>query len=751
MTLVQFIRLLKDHAVLLIMVPLLVSSSVYFFMDDSNRSYSTYSRVYTGFASGYSLQNNAQRDFYGIKTKFDNFFENTKSRSTREEVLLRTLAYYLSKDSISERDMSIDNQRLFNQVFTEKLKSKFVVKNSVENTYLNLVAYYHKDFENEVYLLLNSRESVLKDLFGSEKMASLEARQEGTSDLIVLNYESKDAGVTYEIMQVALKVLLSKVKVIKSAESNDVVKYFMEEVKKAQKKLDDAETELGNLLTENSITNYYEQTKWLASRNEDFVVAYQKEKLGLAASEAAEKEAEVTMGISNGIKFKTSSVLTLRNAIREINSKIAELQLANQLNLRVSQGADSLPVAKPKENNGAKLNALTRELAEKELALKTEIDEMLAMKNTTTGIQMKDVASRWLEAVIMVEEYKARIYQYIQFEREFEATYARLAKLGSKIKQLERKIAVYEKDYLDLVASLNDARLVEENVQMSSSLKIVDQPFYPVDAEKSKKMMVIIVGGLAGFILCLTILILMDYLDNTIKTPERLRQFTTLNLVGGFPLLAKKDTNEDHVLHTRLIKQMATFVNYSYYDNKSAVAAVPFVVLFFSTRQQEGKTTLIHRIAGELIKAGESTLEISCNLDGFSVKGDDAERHYSYPTNVYDMNIDVLLELAQIEKSKYRYLLLEIPAIIGNDLPIQLIRNTHLSLLVSKANRIWNKADSMALANYSKITSKPVGSILNGVMVDELESIIGEIPKNRSAFRKLVKRLANLQFTSKIF
>ena len=97
----------------------------------------------------------------------------------------------------------------------------------------------------------------------------LVATQEGTSDRVLINYECTDAGIAYNTVKIALKVILDNAKSIKYAESDNVVQYFLRESEKAAIRLAKAEEELSILMTNNNIINYYEQTKWIASRNED--------------------------------------------------------------------------------------------------------------------------------------------------------------------------------------------------------------------------------------------------------------------------------------------------------------------------------------------------------------------------------------------------------------------------------------------------------------------------------------------------
>ncbi len=718
---------------------------VLFLMKDEPRNYLTTTTIYTGFASGYSLKNSERRDFYAIKTKFDNLFESIKSRTTREEIILKTWAFYLVQDSISKKDMSFENQLIFRELLSNKLRNKLVVSSNEEEVYNRLYNYYSKNFNNEIYHILNSSESPFHDYFGLEQLSSIDATQEGSSDRVLISYETNDPGVCFHTTRIALAVIMDNVKTIKSAESDDVVNYFIQESKIAHSKLDAAELELSELMTKNNVINYYEQTKWLASRKEDFQVAYQSEKLKLAAAKAAEKEAEHKMNMGKGLLQKKEEIFDLRQQIASLSSKIAFIEIDKSITPKSSQPIKSLP-------NNINLNKHRSDLLGLKDKLQSQIEQLYLLGHTSNGIKIEKIATTWLDAVIAVEEYTARIYQYIQFSKEFEITYTQFASLGSKIKQMERKISVLEKDYLDLLASVNDSKLMKQNIALSSNLKIIDPPFYPVNAEKSKKTMLVILGGIAGFILTLSLLILLEFLDTTIKTPDRANLLTGCYVAGGFPLLNKKIVPLYRELFSLLTNQIATYINYNYYQTKGKDD--PFVVIFMSTRSGEGKTQLSQLIARDLRIAGEPTLVLSpgsIERSYFLSHQDKDNIEYNIPKNICDIPINSKEIIGNYQLENYRYVFFEIPAIIGSDLPIQIIKEADLSLLILKANRNWNKADSMALESYTKITAHQISGVLNGANVDSLESIIGEIPKKRSSFRKKMKKWAKLQFKQNQF
>ena len=91
----------------------------------------------------------------------------------------------------------------------------------------------------------------------------------------------------------------------------------------------------------------------------------------------------------------------------------------------------------------------------------------------------------------------------------------------------------------------------------------------------------------------------------------------------------------------------------------------------------------------------------------------------------------------------YQYIFLELPALLSSEYPAKLAVSADLSLLICRATRTWNKADDEVLNVFKANSKQTVFSMLNGTNVDNLEGIIGEIPKKRSWISKFIKRVIN--------
>ncbi|MFC2102762.1 LysM peptidoglycan-binding domain-containing protein, partial [Bacteroidota bacterium] len=98
MTLIHFINILQRRILLIILVPVILAASVFIFTRKQARSYQSETTIYTGVGSGYSVQQNSNRDYLSTNIAFDNLINLINARQTLEEVSIRLLAQELLLD-----------------------------------------------------------------------------------------------------------------------------------------------------------------------------------------------------------------------------------------------------------------------------------------------------------------------------------------------------------------------------------------------------------------------------------------------------------------------------------------------------------------------------------------------------------------------------------------------------------------------------------------------------------------------------
>ena len=89
------------------------------------------------------------------------------------------------------------------------------------------------------------------------------------------------------------------------------------------------------------------------------------------------------------------------------------------------------------------------------------------------------------------------------------------------------------------------------------------------------------------------------------------------------------------------------------------------------------------------------------------------------------------------------------PALLYFNYPAELIANADIDILVCRSNRTWSDADESAISNLREACGSKLKIIVNGVNLNEIESVLGNLPKKRSKFRKKIKSIFQFQFLSK--
>ena len=109
MSLFALIKLIRANLTTLLLIPVVMGLLVTILTQDSPQAYTTKAKVYTGIASGYSIesQQNASFNFFAINNAFDNLIDLIKSRSTLEETALRLYALHLIQDEAAPILISI--------------------------------------------------------------------------------------------------------------------------------------------------------------------------------------------------------------------------------------------------------------------------------------------------------------------------------------------------------------------------------------------------------------------------------------------------------------------------------------------------------------------------------------------------------------------------------------------------------------------------------------------------------------------
>ena len=109
MKLFDFIKLVLKHKILLVIVPILIGALVILLTSNPNRKYYSQTILFTGLASGSSIDMDKSFNYFATNIAFDNLINIINSRETQEEVAIRLLSQHLLLKEPNERYISKKN------------------------------------------------------------------------------------------------------------------------------------------------------------------------------------------------------------------------------------------------------------------------------------------------------------------------------------------------------------------------------------------------------------------------------------------------------------------------------------------------------------------------------------------------------------------------------------------------------------------------------------------------------------------
>jgi uncharacterized protein involved in exopolysaccharide biosynthesis len=902
MTIIGLLRLLRKHMILLLFTPILLAGLVIYFTKNPSFTYSSETTLYTGLASGSSVEMGKSISYFATNTDFDNLINVIQSRQTQEEVSIRLLALHLmlpepdpryisqksfnylrkitpsyvnsivlkSKDQINSNKlnnptalpdsvshikksqktlylqhavkdsetlysisrqygMNIKQLKELNGIPENRIKTGQILKvfkhidginstlndstfdinhpdtafsfsnlyassketrmfpasvdeSAYEQTVKNLTDLYNSNDTNFVSHLIN----FIDPHYSIEAISSINVQRIGSSDLVKLKYTSDDPGICQQTLVFLTNVCLKNYKVLKENRSDAVVKYFEYQVNQATQKLNAGEDKLLAFNKDNNIINYYEQSKAVAGAKEDLDVDYNNMKIKLAGTEAAIKRLEEKLASQQKIQLKSAPIIEKRNQLSQINTKIATAETIGYANPTNSK---ELPILK------AQAEKLKDEIRE-------SVGELYQLGNSTEGLPISALLTDWIANVLSYEELNAGLGVLSKRIKDFQKQYEIFAPAGANLKRIEREISVSEAEFLELLHGLNLAKLKMQDLELSSNLKPIDQPFLPLTPNPTKRKFLIIGAAMFGFLIVFSTIMALEFFDETLRNPTKASKDLNLLPLGVLPKIYLKSEilNFPFVTH-RLIEIMVQRIELM--KNEKGGINQPFQILLFSTTNFEGKSVIGRNIASQLRNRGNKVIIIRDSNDndqnqkssqdhspgllvtpdepiirnnrfsilnwilGYSDSRIDFQSPYLYGQNsglpeevFYKYPIDDVYHPITdykelLSKNNHSlaftpdYVLIEIPSILYYPYPTALLATSDLPLLICRSNRVWSTADQGALENLSKITSRPPIFVLNGVEMEVIESILGELPKKRSVFRRIIKKVFQFQFKSK--
>lgn len=727
----RFLQLIRQYYLIIGIVPVIMAGLVYYLTMGEQKTYSSSSSIYTGIASGFNVDmRQGVGDRFMIQSVFENVLTIMKSKKVKEEVALKLIAQHLIQDidSLSVRICRpVSLLELYNLI-PEEVRKKLTIGRDLDKTYKKLQTYLSQDHKNVIYRIVHNKRYIPH--YSIRALSNIKFKRIKTSDLVNVSFSSTDPGITMNTLIFFTQAFIKRYRSLKVSETNDIVTYFEKQLLKAQIKLDDLEKELLSYRSTNHILDYTEQVRAIAQRRQEMEGEIYKERMALASAEYTSNYSQEQLDMHFNVLDKNNAVLVKRKQLEDVASRIALLKIFND------------PSSKKD------LNTLQQELDSLRTDMEEDLDAIFAINYSTSGVKTKDILKKWFDNVLKVGESKARLEVFENRRNDFKDLYENMAPIGSNLTKIEREVAVAESAYLRILEALNLAKMRQQNIALSTKLKVVDAPLFPTAPDPSKRKLLIIIAFLVGGISILGVLIFLELIDQSIRQPLHMIELTGLPLASAFPIFPKK---HGRIYYDQLRNSLTNRLLEQLEQKKEKVTKRPVLWVVSSMQQMEGKTFVSHELARAWTMMGKKVTIYQPKLEEgrewnspFGANGNEVSlsiTNYDTATLISDTFHHKIVTATQ----ELDYVIIELPHLHSYQVPYSFWEHIDHCLLVTRANRSWGDADRQSLKDLTQILDQVPIMCLNGVRINFLDEIIGSIPQKANISQWILNRFNRIR------
>ena len=513
----KFTRLLKKYWYILLLIPMLAAALTYFLVRKLPNEFVSHVRIATGLVdkSDAFLKTDNNDQEFKINQDFSNLIQLMTTRKVVNQVSYQLIINDFSKPPFRR------SSKLVNELNASAMQ--YVVRTCTEKYNSGAELSLWKNEEKGVHRVLVSMgydyESIIGKLF---------VYRVGSSDFIDAEFTSENPELSAFVVNTLATEFLSYYGSIVKENQNKAVNFLDSLVRQKGTAMKSKLQELKNFKIKNRILNLQEQARSVYGHIADIETK----------REVAKKDVEANSAALNAIndKFNPQDRRYFESALINVNQQIiaSRDQLKNANNAYIQSGFS--PANKKKVDSLQ--NRLTYQIGQ---STDRYIYNPLATKENLVNQKLNlevnlDLAKN---SISSLDAEVARLNRFIYSLVPNEAT----------IQAYESDIDIASREYIELLRKFNQTSLESGFV---SKLRLIETGM-PGDAKPSKKMLLVALAFIVSLVLCILVLFILYYLDDSIKDAEQLANKTGVPVLGTLNKVHVQQLDENRLWSNKYI------------------------------------------------------------------------------------------------------------------------------------------------------------------------------------------------------
>ena len=713
---VRFLYKIRWYLVILPMIALIVA---WFSTRNMERIYDTNTTIYTGMITGYNIEGGVGAAGGNSQTNITNLMLIITTDNTIHEVSLRLFARCMMYGNLNKDNnyISAEHFRQLNATVPADIKG-LINHNNESATYANLKAYEKPSQDNFLFGLLNTH-----PYFGINNITSrLKVLQLEKSDIIDIGYSCNDAGIAYNTLDILNDVFARQYQQLRYGETNNVIKFFEREVARLYRILTSAEDDLIRYNVSKKVINYEEQTKQLTVLEAQQQNFRNDQLMNYTTAKALLDYLERQLGNRAQVIRSNKEFTSQVRDISRIQSRISNLRLmSSEGGGNNNESQEELASAqRDLQRATGRVTQLTRDIE-------------AATFSTETGVKAQDMLGRWLEQLLLLEKTKAEMTATDIMKTDLDNQYLFYAPIGATIDRKSRHIGFIEGNYMEMLKSLNTARMRQRNLQMSTAtLRVLNPPMFPLNAQPTNRLMILLGAFILTFALTTLYFLVIEMLDRTLRDRMRSERITNIPVMGCFP-------QESNLRYRRFNKTIADMAM-----KQLSKALLPNfkegqqnVLNLISTDSGNGKSYIAQELENYWVSIGLQVRRLTYDEDFLA-----EDSKFILAKDIKDLCPDILPDEIAI---------IEYPNLDDYSIAPALLNMGTINMMVTRANRTWKDVDQKALNEVQAMLDEEHKNSLYMYLTEAsryaVEEFVGQLPPY-TKFNNFVYRMSQLGLTA---
>lgn len=578
MDFLTIIRVLRRKLLGIIILPVVTVICTYFLIASMDRKYRSTAQIATGFTTDDEVKlSDGTANPFEVSNNFTNIIESMNSVPVLSLVSYRLILHDLNDDKpfrsykqLKDSEFLIDSDKLAWSVklFENRLGDfKTLNANNEEDRILfEILKGYEYDYE-----------SLIKKIW---------IRRISTSDFISVDFTSENANLSALVVNAVCEEFIRYNKALKIDRNSESIEFLESLMRDKKKVLDDKTVLLNEFKVSNNVFNYNAESENKIELITDYEISKESEEKKLNGLRLSLKDVEDKIKAYD--KLNQQEVVQVNQRIIEIRKNISQLNNQN------------------KDENKQAVEKLRDEL-------QVEVSRLETLNKGLAAGGLEELEKQRNSYELDIKIAIANLEAIEQSLRKLKYDVSGFATKEARLADLERDIKFATEDY----ASVQDRYNVAKNkaLVVGSSIRqtLVGQPSY--EPEPTKAILLLALAGFGSFALCVVVLLMVEYLDFSIKIPSRLERLTGLKSIGSLNLVKTNNFNlRLAFLDKHPNKESGTIVHFLRKLRFEIESSKSKVFLITSTQTGTGKSFMIICLAYTLSLINKKVLIIDTNF-----------------------------------------------------------------------------------------------------------------------------------------